>query len=344
MKIYIFILLLSMLGLTAQGQSSFAPLGAEWWYQDNSNRYSHWGPHNQPWADHILVEKDTMVDNMNCRKLVVTRWRKSTGNENKYLAGTRNLFIYDNIDTVFMFNNYTSSFEPLYVFNAAVGDTVTVSTFAEPTWEHVDSNFSYVVDSIKMELYDTVSLKTYYTTNIVTNPQSGMGTYNFGETLVTEGVSRHLGRYTEKLGGTSSFSSLLPNFRLHFVADWPIPDDAPIGVLHCYSDSSINIRTTTLPCDSFAAPLSTTDRYANSLDLNFYPNPAKDKITFKSTITFNEAMQITIFDISGRQVWATLLPSNNKMWTIDLPSLNKGMYLLKAKNSKGILQQKLLLE
>mgnify|MGYP003576790904 FL=1 len=259
MKRFSVILLTMLITLSANGQGSFAPVGAEWHYQDHYSRYDVWNS-GSAWLDHVRVEKDTAIDGVACRKLVVSRWSKSAGNNNAYLTSTKNLFVYDNVDTVFMFNQYSNSFRPLYVFNASVGDTVCVSTFAEPdAWHYPDSNFYYVVDSINVELYDMIPLKTFYTTSLLPI-EKGKGSFNFGDIIIREMPNAqpqryHSGKYTEKLGGSSSFSSLLPNFRLAWAVDWTYPNDAPVGNIMCYSDSNVNIRNSLLPCDSFAAPL-----------------------------------------------------------------------------------------
>jgi len=347
MKNYIFILLFSSLGLTAQGQGTFAPLGAEWWLGGQSLSYTFWPGGfmggNHKWTDHMKSVADTTIDNINCRKLLVNRYKRMEANpDSTFIDESTDYFVYDNVDTVFIYNNYAGGFTPLYVFNAQEQDTICIPLLAQSFGR---DHFCYVIDSIRTELFDTTHLRAFYTRVIGADTQ--LQSFNWGRARpdFTHGEPFWVnnGRYVEKIGGFyESITSLLP-YSSHNNQYGGMGINLPSGSIKCYSDSSTNIVWTSGNCDAVElTSLQNVEDY--TLDLKLYPNPAKDKVMFSTNNIFNEATQITIFDISGRQVWSTMLASNNKIWAINLPDLNKGMYLLKAKNSKGLMQQKLLLE
>ena len=344
MKKQITLILLSLLGLTAQGQNTFAPIGAEWYYLDNSHNAA-MGPTQQvnTWIDKMIVEKDTIYNGISCKKHVVTRTIKYFNNPVAQLDTTFYQYSYNDGDTVKMFDTYTHSFKPLYVFNLSPGDTVCVSTFREPNSFYPDSNFCYVVDSVLVVMYSGEPLKTYYTNAIIN--QNYQGSINFGEGGFNFGSDwNHPGIYVERLGAGIDRTGLFPALSVKAVDGTP-DRLSPSGTIKCYLDTQLTYKTSLLPCDSFEGRgTNVIDHYANNLGITLYPNPALDKINFTSKTIFNDATQITIFELSGRLVWSTILASNSKVWTIDLPSLNKGMYVVKVKNSNGLMQQKLLIE
>ncbi|MCX8144387.1 MAG: T9SS type A sorting domain-containing protein [Bacteroidia bacterium] len=79
-----------------------------------------------------------------------------------------------------------------------------------------------------------------------------------------------------------------------------------------------------------------TTLYPNS-EIFIYPNPADDKVSFSSMLTF---YQYKIFDISGREVDAGFI-NNNSIFT---QHLNNGIYLIQLFNDKIVASFKLIIQ
>ncbi len=85
----------------------------------------------------------------------------------------------------------------------------------------------------------------------------------------------------------------------------------------------------------------TTTNACNGLNINevsetqdlllIFPNPTSDNITFENQ--FNESVQVTIFDVSGKSVGSYLLhPSQN---SINVSNLSSGIYFVEIKNNQS---------
>ncbi len=88
---------------------------------------------------------------------------------------------------------------------------------------------------------------------------------------------------------------------------------------------------------SFSFPtLSNEDFESVSTVFTVYPNPAKDIVTINGNSNLSA---ISIYDITGKKVLSTTKLVNN---TLNISSLNSGLYLLKMKDIKGAIATKKL--
>jgi len=72
-------------------------------------------------------------------------------------------------------------------------------------------------------------------------------------------------------------------------------------------------------------------------DLNVYPNPAKEKVSFKASLVNAEAT-VRVLDIAGRTVLVNELGkqvAGEKEITVDVTSLNNGMYYVELVNGEN---------
>jgi chitodextrinase len=83
--------------------------------------------------------------------------------------------------------------------------------------------------------------------------------------------------------------------------------------------------------------VETTEKLAT---INIYPNPNEGIFTLKSNSI--EPFIIEIFDLQGSQLLS--MQSDKKLETIDIRSLNKGIYILKAQSNKVILTERIILQ
>jgi hypothetical protein len=88
----------------------------------------------------------------------------------------------------------------------------------------------------------------------------------------------------------------------------------------------------TITVNSTASTLATAE--VKKLEFGIYPNPVTDILTIK---TQEKIQNVSIYDASGRAVNAQL---NNGQ--INVSTLPKGVYILKAVTDKAVYQQKLI--
>ena len=73
-------------------------------------------------------------------------------------------------------------------------------------------------------------------------------------------------------------------------------------------------------------------------DIQLYPNPTNDYIT----VTSNQLYEISIFDITGKQIETVKMTTNNQ--TIDLSNLTSGIYTFTFKNNSKIEVKKVIVK
>ena len=113
----------------------FAPVGAKWYYSFT------------PWSyplrnEAILVEsiKDTVVNNINCRKM----------------SGVGSNFIYSSGNKVFIFNNFINDFVKIYDFDLQAGDTLKFK------YANDSSISAYIIDSVEFMSINSKIKKIQY--------------------------------------------------------------------------------------------------------------------------------------------------------------------------------------
>ncbi len=87
---------------------------------------------------------------------------------------------------------------------------------------------------------------------------------------------------------------------------------------------------------------------ASKDNMAIYPNPAKDQINFKLTTNASgSSYNVSICDITGREVFSSALKFENYLFTLSLSDLhlNTGMYLVKLKNEdKMVITKRIVIE
>lgn len=124
----------------------------------------------------MLSVKDTTLAGRPCRKLIATRYeRNGLSPDVTSITKQDNFFIYNNEDTVFLYDRNVGDFTLLYIFNLNEGDTVCIRV---PNPELPGMDFSYIIDSIKTEYYDTIQLRSYYNHTLL--PSGSSNSINWG--------------------------------------------------------------------------------------------------------------------------------------------------------------------
>ncbi len=85
---------------------------------------------------------------------------------------------------------------------------------------------------------------------------------------------------------------------------------------------------------------------ATNTNLAIYPNPNNGKFKIAYTTENNEVIQVKLISLTGSEVYATSLQTNNGKNTMEIavPELTKGIYLLNVITENGIHTQKLIID
>ena len=291
-----------IMGLYTHAQTEFAPIGAEWYY---TCTFGYLPNH----FNHIISEKDTIVDGHNCRILKQYYDNSNVMNE-KYIIKQESGKVY---------YYYQDQFNLLFDFDAKVNDTLIFSFMGvkyffdngnNPPFYSKDTIFSVrcVVEKITTNVQN---LQTF-TTNILEEDRLEL---YFPSTYT----------YTEKMGLHSEF--ILKIEDIYYIPEFP-----PYKGLRCYSDADFSFISDewtimSLPCDySFSNNINTLKEEEN---INIYPNPFHNNIF----VFTNNKGNITITDISGKIIHhSELLNGINEISTNHFP---KGIYFVKVQNNNN---------
>jgi hypothetical protein len=234
--------------------------------------------------------------------------------------------VYNNTDTVFVYNLYFNKFTPLYVFNVHDGDTVKLPILPLDGVEltvlpGVDSVFSFVVDSVRMKQYDTTFLKTVYS-RAIGNPalRDSNYVYDYGSLYLAAG-----GVYADKIGATTV--GFMPTGS-PFISS---QDESvqSLGAVRCYHDSTLSIKMTTDIC-GIIAPSNVALLQKKALSV--FPNPANQVLTIDN-LTAHSTIEIA--DMAGRMVYGPVSVAANSL-SVPVRQLPVGMYILKVTGIDGV--------
>lgn len=260
------------------------------------------------------VSGDTAIDGIACSKINRIKYSKNEFPDHHTDIDTliRNaIYVYDNEDTVFVYNENVNRFTPLYVFNVSEGDTVCLPVIGADRRPNPiaggDTCFCFVIDSVRTVLYDTTYLETFFEHSLAdTDSQSPdiwyndtWPVYNWSPSLAGNAIPS--GAYTRKTGGL--FGGLIPTHNAPGVGK-PTNDtlhyDDRSG-LRCYADDSLAIHILQSGENCYfeeATGIRNIQPRQNLLTL--FPNPTTGLIRVKSQIPIADGTRVYITDISGR--------------------------------------------
>ena len=309
-----------LLGIFSVGaQSEFAPIGAEWFYNYE------WGtiyiPGEDPVIDchlyHVISEKDTMIDENNCRVLKQ---------------------FYDNFETIDaeyilkqkqgkVYYYYKEQFNLLFDFDVKINDTVSFTfmyKYANDTFTYKDTILSarYKIEDITINAQNIRTFKTKILAEDVVE-DNGM--------LVT--MSTYY--YTEKLGFNERFMPLLDNV--------PHPDVDNFELLRCYSDSDISHisnwwKEQSLPCDYYYSHNVSIYLYEKKENIRIYPNPTKNLIHIEY-LDILDIHAISLINMQG-QIVRSYEPNTTQL---DVSDIMGGIYFIRLSSSKGDVVEKIVI-
>lgn len=318
MKLLYTTLLFSLFASLAATAQTFAPLGAEWYFDAGGGIF------------HLYVSGDTVIDNIPCRSIVQHAIvDPSLGAQGFHIDDLPTRYVYNNSDTVFVYNTFFNKFTPLYIFNVHAGDTVTIPILpTEPGYlssSGGDSAFSYIVDSVGNALYDTATFKTVYTHPIQnTNGNDSFYTFAYGDSS-----------YIMTIGQMAN--GLLPFCNsCIYLADASIQ---PPGNIRCYHDSTMMLKFTSGDCEA-PESVNKIDKPGN---LMLYPIPSNN-VAILSNMGVTTSMEISVTDMLGRVIM-NMHGNGQQEELIDVSHLPDGLYVVKAVYGNNIhWQEKLVVQ
>lgn len=105
-----------------------------------------------------------------------------------------------------------------------------------------------------------------------------------------------------------------------------------------YFIDEVCVSTDSLTCNSST---SIRKNNINKSGVNIFPNPTINKITIVNYNNLNKEIQISIFNINGRQIMSSKFQNENS-FELDVHELLNGIYILKIQNSNTIEYRKLI--
>lgn len=294
-------------------QATFAPVGAEWYHNMGFGVF------------HSVVTGDTTINGIACRNIAVRPLIKNPeqapGNISRY-----NFYVYDNTDTVFIYNDLFGKFTPLYVFNVQAGDTLHLPVL--PLYEckgmmETDSQFVIVIDSVKLKNWDNIPLKTVYA-----HPVERAGV-NYDYAYFSYGT----------LGYVQSLGSIQTGFLPECLNCASLLSEScqSVGTFRCYheaADSGLSIALVDTCDGNIKTGISAVDvaKY-----LKVYPNPVHGWLNISFAQVPSPVVAFEVFDVLGRKVFAgKIFPATNaSSLQINVTAWSAGVYLFKLKTANG---------
>jgi hypothetical protein len=251
-----------ILGLaTATSAQNFGATGAQWHYSAHADGLC---PGNCEYI-HFQSVLDTVINGQPVNKITQTYYRY--WGDTLYLDP---IYLYEQSDTVFMWDFERERFLTTYIFNGAVGDTLVLD--APELLEWTDTIYRLVITAITDVTVDGVTLKKY-------------------ETLALDGFEFFNGGFfMDRIGGLD-----------YFFPRPPVILEAP-GPIRCYSDAEIDTSFQPVACDHVL--ISSVDDMTANEGITAHPNPSTGPFTLTWQSTTAAAYAFTLYDAQGREAYA----------------------------------------
>lgn len=236
---------------------NFGSIGTQWYYSEHAGGGA---PPNSEYL-HLQSVEDTIIKGFTTHKIARTYYKYSGD-----IVEFEPVFVYEQSDTVFMYNFQKSKFQIIYIFNALQGDTLTLDIPEPLTW-NTDSTYRLVIDTIETVIIDGISLKKY-------------------KTIALDEIQFYNGGYfMDRIGGLDWF----------FPRATIIPEAG--GPIRCYIDNQIDTSFQSVACD-YRLVTSIDDLNAN-YGIQIFPNPFQNELTIQSDQPIE---RIELFDYNGRSI------------------------------------------
>lgn len=330
-------------------QNKFAPVGAEWWY----NSEDHFWEQSSYMALHATVTHDTLIEGITCQVIKQEGYIKGKYINVLFKTDTvayPTLFVYDNEDTVFIYNQFFQKFTPLYIYNVTIGQTLCLPAIPDlygrirssvlQDQPLTDSSFCIIIDDIKDVLYDNTILRTVYSHALLDTSQYPVNPATITRPIMNWGFASFYkqGMYAKKIGGVHG--GILPKAQ-YFRGMFDAVEPTAAVAFHCYQDSNVNIRLN--DCNALPVSIAVKSVTPVASAIAVFPNPSKGAITIQSKIPFTKDTKIHITDMTGKTVKVFAGIDNKESIQINLEALMPGMYLMQFQLTEGNFYHKIVL-
>lgn len=298
----------------AKAQTTFAPLGAEWFH------HMYYG------VFHCSVSGQETFHGKNCSVIMQDAQTSPPPSLGGFAVNDlQTLHTYSSGDTVFVYNTVYSKFTPLYIFNVNDGDTICIPHFhnygGSPA-SATDTTFCFRVDSVRMVMYDTALLKTVYTHSYEYQ--------SWTDSVIASYGPDEYGAYAERIGGIRG--GIYPN-----CITCPVPlsesYQLPRGV-RCYND--VNYAVKLVPGICGIPTVGIKD--LTSENISVFPNPATEQLH----INVGSAATVALMAMDGKLL-QTQFTANNGDAVMNVANLPAGVYLLTITTQEGIYHKRVLI-
>jgi len=289
MKILTCFYLISILLCYTRAQE-WCPPGAHWIYQLCAY------PANYEYRD-LLYEKDTIIDDIPCKKISATYTSRSTNTTtlvSTYHSGTLPpFFTYEQNDSVYIF--YDNQFRLVYDFNLQVGET-----FIYHNWQGFSGDYDMIVESTDLMILNEDTLKSYVA-------KVSDDSTNFYEPLIV----------VENIGAIN-------NYFFPYIYSYLFEESVGLA---CYEDDNIGLYNSydEPTCDYIFVPVGLDDNMTTTMGLS--PNPVVDVLNIFNVK--NAGLQtIKIYNVYGHLIHKIDHLSGNQNAQMDVSDLPEGMYII----------------
>jgi len=273
----------------ANGQE-FAPLGAEWYYDQ-------WFAFSSDISySKISSVGDTAIGGKHCRILL---------KEGNPCCGGRpdTEYMYEENGALYFWDNDFNRFQVLYDFNKKVNESWRIGVKHFGLSSGTDT-IKYIVDSLSTITINRRNLRVMHATCEV----------------VSNWCHRKMNvRIIEKIGDVINYM-----FCYYNPAQGMYCDGNYAGGLRCYSDSELGYFSTGLaPSCTYANRMTAIEDRETNPKIKVFPNPSMGIITLESG--YPDEVRADLVDLTGKVLVTKVLRSNTRL---DLSAFSPGLYLL----------------
>jgi hypothetical protein len=278
----------TFLSILSQAQQ-FAPIGAKWYYGKKASLQA---PNNNVQFYLFETIKDTIFKTKDCRKIRHREFLYS-GNVNELEP----LFVYQQMDTVFIYSSLWQNFIRMMVNGLSLNDSLLFQSRQYQT---------------SMNFYEVTDIDTLNVSNRTFRQ------VRFNDLPLNQVTSDGNSSYIEGIGSQ--------NYFIPFYDDSGLLPEYGSGPLRCYIDENgQEFNFWGQPCD-FRDAVSIKD--LELLEFDIYPNPATNYLALHFTEQQGKSYQISIIDMQGRVLHNKTCVNDGYDSIISLQGYTAGTYLI----------------
>lgn len=294
---------------------TWAPIGAKWTYQrPPSPLFSYWG------ITELIAEKDTVLDNIPCKKLIRKWTSRAYPDQNVLKTGfDPPIYIYEDSGRVYSY--LTDSFYLSYDFSLAKGDTLTVY--------HEAIVGSYVPGWVSTLLLDSTGISYI---NGIPRIYQEFSEINYNQYVFSHGNCPNYWPWRGKAVAVEGIG-----WTYYFTPVFAASDYYMDGHLICYQDSVLGlVSCSQRACDSL--PFYITG--VTKIDLNSIEIIKESSEILLIKLSLSETLQLKVTDIQGRTVIQKTIQGT--MERIGIGHLPKGTYIVNVYSGSQYISQKIV--